>query len=247
MNLQAVIVCVNYADFLAHTLPENLPLLDYLVVVTTPEDRQTRRLCDSLSVQCVDTREFFHAGDKFNKGRGINYGLMHLRSGGWRLHLDADIVLPPMLRSMLARHPLNESNIYGADRLNVLGFNAWQAVKRKKHEQFHHHCLVSGHDGLATIGSRLVHAELGWCPIGFFQLWHSASGRRYPVNAGAAEHSDVVFAAQWPRENRVKLPEFFVYHLESEKSRMGANWKGRTTRPFGPPHAAAADDKCYWQ
>lgn len=234
MRIKAVTVCVNYADFLAHTLPENLPLVDSLVVVTTPEDAATQRLCRRLSVECIDTREFVHGGAKFNKGRGINHGLMHLPAGGWRLHLDADIVLPPTLRRMLARHPLDRSCIYGADRLNVVGFDAWQKVKRKAQEQFHHYCLVSAHDGLASIGTRLVHNELGWCPIGYFQLWHSSARRRYPVNCGAAEHSDVVFAAHWPREKRVKLPEFFVYHLESERAAMGANWQGRTTRPFGP-------------
>ena len=87
-----------------------------------------------------------------------------------------------------------------------------------------------------SLGSRLLHQEYGYCPIGYFQLWHSSHGKQYPVVSGSAEHSDVVFALQWTRQKRELLPELFVYHLESERADMGANWKGRKTKPFGPPH-----------
>jgi hypothetical protein len=44
----------------------------------------------------------------------------------------------------------------------------------------------------------------------------------------------MLFAVQWARQHRQLLPELFAVHLESERVAMGANWKGRTTRPFGP-------------
>jgi len=51
MRIEAVVVCVNYSDFLAATLPKNIELVDRLVVVSHYEDRATHRLCDKYS--CV--------------------------------------------------------------------------------------------------------------------------------------------------------------------------------------------------
>ena len=45
MKIEAITVCVGYGDFLAATLPENLPLIDDLVVITTAEDEETRAVC----------------------------------------------------------------------------------------------------------------------------------------------------------------------------------------------------------
>ncbi len=58
--------------------------------------------------------------------------------------------------------------------------------------------------------------------------------RRYPLHHGDAARTDVQFALQWDRRHRQLLPEVIVLHLESEPAEQGANWKGRTTRPFGP-------------
>jgi hypothetical protein len=43
----------------------------------------------------------------------------------------------------------------------------------------------------------------------------------------------------WDRQFRVLLPEVVVLHLESEQAQQGANWRGRTTVPFGPAPKAA--------
>ena len=46
MYLEGIIVCVNYSDFLAHTLPYNKTHFDNLIVVTdTKENRQNIVLC----------------------------------------------------------------------------------------------------------------------------------------------------------------------------------------------------------
>ena len=55
---------------------------------------------------------------------------------------------------------------------------------------------------------------------------------KYPINQCNAERSDVQFALQWERQNRVLLPTVSVFHLESEKAKQGANWNGRTTAEF---------------
>jgi hypothetical protein len=45
------------------------------------------------------------------------------------------------------------------------------------------------------------------------------------------EHTDVLFAIQWPRPKRQLLPEGFCIHLQSS-AEFGANWQGRKTPPF---------------
>lgn len=234
MKIEAVVICKHYTDFLAHTLPENVQHLDRLVVVTHPDDNATKALCTKYSVDFVETEVFHEDGDCFNKGRGINLGLSHLRHEDWLLHMDADILLPHRFRQMLKYAKLDPSFIYGADRLNVKNFENWNSNQHETKPQFRYRCLVTPNDNF-KIGSRLVHAELGYLPIGYFQLWHSSTHRTYPIHNGSAEHGDVLFAAQWPRHKRALLPEFFVYHLESDgDAPMGVNWNGRKSKPFGP-------------
>lgn len=234
MRLEAVIVCKDYADFLEHTLPANVGVFDRLVVVTHPSDKATKTLCNRFGVDCVETEVFHEEGDKFNKARGINLGLSHLRhDDSWLLQLDADVVLPDRFRQKLHQARLDKSCIYGADRLNVIGADHWMANKDNVFPQHQHRYLVHANSAF-PIGARLLHQEYGYCPIGYFQLWHSSQGKNYPIASGSAEHSDVVFAVQWPRHKRVLLPEIFVFHLESAPAPMGANWKGRTTALFKP-------------
>ncbi len=232
--LEGVIVCRHFDDFLEETLAENLAHFDDLVVVTSHDDRRTPDACHRHSVHCVATDALdARWRDDFNKGAAVNVGLAHLSHRGWLLHLDADVVLPDCFRTMLAKEPLDPQCLYGADRLNVTGWQQWQRLKAHEayRRQFQHRCLVqnSGH----PLGARLVHREFGYCPIGYFQLWHGSAGRRYPHNAGGAEHSDVAFAMQWPRGCRRLLPGVLCYHLQSEASPMGTDWRGRRTKRFG--------------
>ena len=233
MYLEAVVVCVNYSDFLAVTLPKNIELVDRLVVVTSPDDRATIRLCDKYSVDCIKTDVMYDSGDKFNKGRAINLGLSNLRHNGWIMHLDADILLPHRFRNALHMAKLDKRYLYGCDRLNSKSYENWERHKGQTVPQHQWRFMVTPQEAF-PVGSRLLHLEYGYCPIGYFQLWNSAVRRQYPIVCGSAEHSDVLFAVQWPREQRILLPEFFCYHLESESPPMGANWDGRKTKPFGP-------------
>jgi hypothetical protein len=236
MHIECVIVCKDYSDFLAQTLPENLQQLDRVVVVTHPDDKKTKTLCNHYGVDYVETKVFHEDGDQFNKGRAINLGLSHLRHSDWLLHIDSDILLPHCFRRMLTYGKLNSEFIYGADRQNCLSFENWEKNKQKISPQYKYRYLVTPTSEF-PLGSRLVHAEYGYLPIGYFQLWHSSQNRKYPVINGSAEHGDVLFAVQWERTKRALLPEFFVTHLESE-TKFGINWNGRKSKPFGPykPH-----------
>ena len=77
--LEAVTVCVNYADFLEETIPYNLPQLDLWTIVTSPDDKQTQHVCNRYGLRCLKTDCFYRDVERprINKGRGINYGLAH--------------------------------------------------------------------------------------------------------------------------------------------------------------------------
>jgi hypothetical protein len=235
-RLEAVIVCHQYGDFLAETLPHNLHHFDRVVVVTGYDDRETQSLCRRFGVECRPTDVFRHDGpESFAKGRAIDYGLSFLRRDDWVLHLDADIYLPPTARHWLELARPDPECIYGIDRVNCVGFDAWRRfIDHPTHRhQWHQHCILVPPP--FPVGARIVLRDhAGYVPIGFFQLWHGKHGRRYPLDNGSAEHTDVQHALQWPTENRRLLPEVWCVHLESEPCAMGANWAGRRTRRFGP-------------
>lgn len=234
---EAVVVCVDYGDFLAESLPLNLPHFDRVVVVTTASDHVTRQVCRNWSVECVLTDAFYEKGELFNKGAGINSAIGHLRCTGWILQLDADIVLPVTFRNMLAKSALHRSRIYGCERANVKSWAKWRDVKQKMHvvPQYAGGYLVSTPDD-TPVGAQFVHKSRGYCPIGFFQMWHAQFMHehelRYPEVEGSAEMGDVQFAVSWKRADRILLPTIRVFHLESESVPMGTNWNGRRTKPF---------------
>lgn len=246
-RLEAVVVCQNYSDFLEETLPYNLPHVDRLVVVTSHDDEQTRGVCQKWSVECIVSDLFSEGGRSFGKGPAINIGLGSLRCTGWLLQLDADIVLPLTFRNMLDKSALRRDHIYGCERFNVTSYHKWQHIKANYHSnpQFGYRCLISTPED-TPVGANLVHKQYGYCPIGFFQLWHSEYMQkydlRYPETHGSAEQEDVMWSLRWPRSQRTLLPTVRVFHLESERAAMGVNWRGRKTKPFtkdGLPPAPA--------
>lgn len=240
MKVEAVTVCVNYADLLLVTLPRNLPLFDRLVVVTTPDDFATREVCRRYGIVPVVTREFYRDGAAFNKAKGINKGLDQLAHDGWVCHLDADVILPPSFKAALRQADLDPDVLYGCDRAMVRSYRDWLRLRDSGYLQHDYHCRVNFPKGL-DVGARWANEQNGYCPIGFFQLWHSSADlyrgahlKPYPDRHNDAARADVQHAIQWDRRHRQLIPELVAIHLESEPAPLGANWEGRTTRPFGP-------------
>jgi hypothetical protein len=239
--LEAVVVCVNYSDFLAHTLPANRNQFNRMVVVTTPLDTATQRLCEHYDVECVQTDVFTENGEAFAKGRGINAGLQRLSRKGWVVHMDADILLPPKTRGILDRLPLDPQKVYGADRLmcpSAQSFAAYLDAPPPVQEAW-----VFVHLNVFPMGVRLaqyMEPGGGYVPIGYWQLWHPGTSgvHTYPETHGTAARTDFQHALKWPRERRELLPELVLIHLESQPG-MALNWNGRTTPPFSIAAPAA--------
>ena len=242
MKLEAVTVCVDYADFLAATLPHNKHLFDRMVIVTTPSDKRTQELCEYWHVQCIQTEAFFDRGDKFNKARGINVGFDNLSMDDWVLHLDADIYLPPRARSFLEIGNLNPQALYGVDRLMCQSYEAWgRYLGRPKGYQ----AETFVHADSFPLGARMARGDEGYCPLGYFQLFNPRhSGRDcYPEQHGSIDRSDIEFTRLWQPHLRRLIAEFVAVHPESEPVMMGANWNGRRTMEFGPRESEPVTDK----
>lgn len=245
MKLEAVITCVNYGDFLAYTLPINKSLFNRLVVVTSPEDKLTQRVCEYWHVQCIQTDVFRSKEGHFCKGAGINVGLAALDKDGWVMQLDGDIVLPPLTRLALERAALNPDTIYGADRFMVRNYQEWAEFLGNPRLLHENHSWI--HLSAFPLGTRVaIDSYGGYIPIGFLQMWHPGASKisRYPEGHTNAAREDMMFTLTWPRARRALLPEIVAYHLESEQAPMGKNWDGRSTIPFGPTPPVPA--KPFW-
>lgn len=237
MNLSAITICVNYADFLAHTLPHNKNHFDRMIVVTDTKDLETKRLCEFYHVECLQTDVFYEDGDNFNKAKGINEGIKALSPKDWVVHLDADIYLPPLTRQILNSLELDKQTLYGMDRMMCPDFNSWmQFICRPR---LTHEGYIYIHPNVFPLGVRIAeYLSGGYEPIGYFQLWNPihSSVYLYPDQHGAADRTDVLFAKKFPRAKRQLIPELICIHLESENLNlveMGKNWNGRKTKIFG--------------
>ena len=201
--MNGLVVCVNYADFLARTLPRNASHFDHIVVVTTPDDVATRAVvhgCDH--AELFVTQAFTKHGAVFNKGLAIEEGFDFLGRDGWMCVWDADTVMP---RDM-DLNDLPPNRLY-APRRRICSKperwddgEDWRRFPRYRDREF----------------------------AGYFQLFHAsdpvlATRPWYGTHWRHAGGCDSDFQAKWPRERKVRLP-FDVLHL----GKPGVNWAGRT-------------------
>lgn len=230
MKINALTVSVNYADFLSHTLPSMRGVFDRLVVVTSPDDKETQKLCKYWWVECLITDIMYKDSADFNKGLAIQFGLDYLKSDDWICHIDSDIYLPPRFNEFIRCKNLVKDNIYGIDRLDVKDWATWINFYSKPFSMHNGHSVWSG----LPVMYRCLSAG-NYIPIGYFQLWNAKSKyyKEYNDKHTNAAGSDLDFANNWPAENRILIPELYVYHLSSEEAEIGTNWFCRKTRQFG--------------
>lgn len=253
-RLEAVTVCIGYADFLHESAKWNASHFDEWIIVTDPKDHETREVCRKLNLKCLLSEDGHRHGNGFNKGRLVARGLQHTSADSWRLHIDADIVLPQGTRHLLQTADLHEDFIYGADRFDVPNWDSWLRLQRETgflHHSLDYHCRLTTSPPGYKMGARWAHPQFGYCPIGFFQLWHASQDEWRGIRVKTYSHAhntacrtDVQFALLWDRHKRGLVPELVTAHLMSENARNGANWQGRTTKPFGPALRRGPGEVC---
>ena len=85
--------------------------------------------------------------------------LERLDLDGWLVHMDGDIYLPPQTRILLERAKLDPAMIYGCDRFNIKGYEAWDDFRASPALQQEDDTFI--HMGAFPIGARFMHGFAG--------------------------------------------------------------------------------------
>lgn len=208
-KIDAVIVSVDYNDFLILTLENNIKYLENITVVTSTSDTLCKEICDKFGVKCVITDRMYEDGAKFNKGKAINEGIKSIQNPEWILLLDADIILPNNWNEII------KSNIFKKDAIHICSRN-----------------IIENYDDYQRwINGEQVGRIESSKGFGYFQLFNVNSNvifggnPIFPETSDDAAWSDLSFRNKF--NNRVDIP-ISVVHLGKAYS----NWKGRETDRF---------------
>lgn len=121
MNIQAIIVSVNYADLLSRSIGMWTQHLSRLTIVTDYEDRRSADLAVLYGAHVHQTNIFYEHGAYFNKGAAIQSAIDSgaWDGGEWCLLLDADVVSPKDWMHVIHHYVKDEDVVYGARRKDV--------------------------------------------------------------------------------------------------------------------------------
>ena len=120
-KFEIVTACVNHAHFLKETLPLNKRKVDHIIVVTSPTDFETHKVCQDYDVECIKTDLFFKGGAPFNRGLALNEAFKKLKYNDWVIHLDSDIILSKGYEQILKgdNENLVTNTLYGTKRVEI--------------------------------------------------------------------------------------------------------------------------------
>ena len=196
MYIEGLLVCINFGDFLASTLPRNRPNFDHLVIVTSPEDKRTRLLARKYDCQIVYTTRHEQPNNKFNKAKAINDGLGACTKKGWVVLLDADVALSTNFKLDIEGQ-INLATKQDGEEVNltVYGLHRYMCWSRSEWRRF----LKTGKHKWKLDKER----RFSQAPAGYFQMWHIKTCEKsypenYPLsrpeNILGASHGDIAFA-----------------------------------------------------
>lgn len=214
--MDAILVCVDYSDILAMTLPYNRHHFERVTVITSLSDHKTIHLASNLACSVHITNAFYEDGAAFNKWKALEEGLTvsGRGRGGWLCIMDADIIWPKA--------------ILGSS-VNPKNAPLWLTLGNLYTPRRHM---------LKTIPESVPDESL-WAnyPIhpqerefaGYTQIFHSNDPHLgnppwHQTNWKHAGGADSFFQAKWDNAHKVR-PPFNVLHLGPS----GQNWCGRVT------------------
>ncbi len=231
MEIEVIITCVGYGDFLAVTLPETKRWFTAITVLTAPEDLETIALAKREGVSLYITSVWRENGARFNKAAAINSFLDERNLDGtdsWVLLLDADILFQTDLHRDVAA--LDPQGLYSIKRRMCDTEKEWlelRAGRRRVDElPLYVPAVVNG----KVWKHRPTSNPAALC--GYLQLWHATKAvgsKRMPASSNAASY-DVLFAFSFPDALRSFIEGREVLHLGPRKT----NWDGRVSPRWTP-------------
>lgn len=221
--LRAILVCVDYSDLLAITLPYNRHHFSEIMVVTSFNDAATVNVALDNGASVYQTDVFYHYGAVFNKFAALEKALDCFGRHGWMCIMDADVLWPKFLPSLTVAERggiLSIGNLYTPFRRMML--DVTQPVPQEPYwKTFPLHPQQVEWAGYTQI----FHADDPHLPPA---PWHQTDWK----HAGGA---DSFFQQLWPASCKLR-PSFECLHLGP----AGQNWCGRTsplTDGSTPPQA----------
>jgi len=120
MHVVAIVVSVNYTDFLRRSLPLLVAACDVVIVVTQDGD-SSAALCKEHNVACYSYSGWQHNGAAFNKSGALEQmqKMVHERyPDSWVLIADADCEVPIELRESINAMVTDKDVLYGIRRVD---------------------------------------------------------------------------------------------------------------------------------
>lgn len=253
-SLRAILVCVDYSDLLAITLPYNRHHFSEVLVVTSHADKKTQWVAAENSAQCFLTDSFWGRGARFNKWLALEQGLDSFGREGWLCIMDADVLWPRNVDWLGFMHNKGNVPLKCPSTGTQQQGNLFTPLRRMWNEWPHFPAGSGIWDmEVDTLGGGSFISEKDWhrFPLhpqqhefaGYTQIFH-ASDPHLPsppwhqtdwIHAGGA---DSFFQALWPDDCKVR-PPFEVLHLGP----AGVNWIGRTTPMIDGTIPAYAEER----
>lgn len=205
--MRAILVCVDYADILAITLPYNRHHFTEVMVVTTPSDIETISVAEKYGAEVYATESFYTNGAIFNKWLSLEEGLDKFGRHGLLVIMDADILWPKEIQHEEYKHGYLYSpyrRIYrSCDTLGETPAEEnWKLCRQFTDREW------AGY-------SQIFYADDPALPS---PPWHQVDW----IHAGGA---DSFFQRLWPDKMKLR-PTWEVLHL----GQPGENWCGRVTK-----------------
>lgn len=200
----AFTVCVNYIDFFSLCFPRNVKHLERWVLITNLQDPVRKIVENCPKVQLLFFPDFGQPGVQFKKYAALNWALEQVRPRGWVAFLDADVLLP-----RIVRWPQKPGYLYSPIRRNLDPITVplpevWNSCPIHPYSQVGY----SGHLQIVHAQDPILHGKgFRW----FTEIDHAGVG-------------DTLFEQLWPA-NRKTRPDFEILHLGSPRQ----FWRGRTT------------------
>lgn len=226
--LRLLTTCVNYGDYLDHTLRYNKYIFDEINIATSSQDILTRKIVKKHNthnnIKIIITDVFYANNVSINKGAAINVLLSNTDHNGWLLIGDADCIYPNQLKDIVTS--LNINNLYGMYRYIInKSTDIEKAVTTMNNSQDLLDILKSQEIQLKPAARS--HLVLGYCQLfNYAAKIFNKTKPKYPEGS-SCRFVDTQFSRSYFRKNRHLLDHYCIHLGEP-----GVNWHGRNSILF---------------